>query len=156
MSSYFPFKKKEQEEVAGCFPSLSLTERLIAFGICMCAGTVLDILAWFSVIKIIEGKPQTFALCFSIGIIVSMAGSGFLIGFRRQCSMMFKPSRFITTVIFLSALALTLISALILQSRLLTLIFMIIEILAYIWYVLSYLPFGQKLVIKICGSWCKD
>ena len=157
MSNYFPFKKKSETNFSdACFPSLSLKERLIAFGVCVCIGIVLDILSWFSVVKIIAGKPETFAICFSLGVLVSMAGSGFLIGFKRQCRMMFKPSRFLTTFIFLCALALTLIAALILKSRLLTLVFMIIEIVAYVWYVLSYLPFGQKIVIKICGAWCKD
>ena len=156
MSTYFPFKNKDEEASEGCFPKLTLTERLIAFGVCMCIGIVLDILSWFSVVKIIAGKPETFAICFSLGIVISIMGSGFLIGFKRQCRMMFKPSRFLTTVIFLSALALTLISALILKSRILTLVFMLIEIVAYIWYVLSYLPFAQRMVIRMCGSWCKD
>lgn len=156
MSNFFPMRNDRQNESEGCFPSLTLTERLVAFAACVCIGIVLDILAWFSVLKIIAGKPQTFAICFSLGILVSMAGSGFLIGFKRQCRMMFKPSRFITTIIFLSALVLTLVSALVLKSRLLTFIFMLVEIVAYIWYVISYLPFAQRLVIKFCGTWCKD
>jgi hypothetical protein len=156
MKNYFPMTKKEEDTGDAFFPSLSLTERLIAFGACMCISIVLDILAWFSVIKIIAGRPETFAICFSLGILVSWTGSGFLIGFKRQFRMMFKPSRILTTIIFFCALALTLISALILKNRLLTLIFMIIEILAYTWYVLSYLPFAQRFVIKLCGAWCKD
>jgi hypothetical protein len=155
MSSYFPVREREETK-DGCFPSLTLAERLMAFAACVAIGIVLDVLAWFAVLKIITGQPQTFAICFSLGVLVSFAGSGFLIGFKRQCRMMFKPSRFLTTVIFLSALAMTLVSALVLHSRLLTFIFMLIELVAYIWYVLSYLPFAQKLVIRTCGAWCKD
>lgn len=156
MSSYFPFKNRDEEASDSCFPKLSLTERLVAFSACVCIGIVLDIMSWFSIVKIIAGKPETFAICFSLGVLISMAGSGFLIGFKRQCRMMFKPSRFLTTVIFLAALAMTLISALVLKSKGLTLLFMIIEIIAYIWYVFSYLPFAQRIVIKTCGAWCKD
>lgn len=155
MRNYFPVSE-EQDTSGSFFPSLTITERLVAFGACMLISIVLDILAWFSVLKIVTGRPETFAICFSLSIGISIAGSGFLIGFKRQCRMMFKPSRFLTTVIFLSALALTLISALILKNRLLTLVFMIIEIVSYIWYVLSYLPFAQKFVIRLCGAWCKD
>lgn len=154
MASYFGLKKKEEENEL-C-PSLSLQQRIIAFGICVAVGFVLGILAWMTLFKVIAGKPYSFAICFSLANVVSIAGSGFLVGFKRQFKSMFAKKRWVTTTIYLSALVMTLICALVFKSALLTLLFLVIEMCAYVWYVLSYLPFAQKLAIRLCGSCCEE
>ena len=45
MSNYFPFKNRDEQISDGFFPKLSLMERLVAFGACVCIGIVLNILS---------------------------------------------------------------------------------------------------------------
>lgn len=56
---------------------------------------------------------------------------------------MTNKTRLITSLIFVGSLIMTLISALVFQNALLVLIFLIIQICAYIWYVASYIPFAR-------------
>ncbi|CAG9319019.1 unnamed protein product [Blepharisma stoltei] len=154
MASYFGLRKQEEDDQL-C-PSLTLQQRIIGFGICAAVGFLLGILAWMTLFKVIAGKPYSFAICFSLANVVSIAGSGFLVGFKRQIKSMFDKKRWITTTIYLGALVMTLICALVFKNAALTLIFLIVEVCAYIWYGLSYIPFGQKLAVKICGTCCED
>ena len=147
---------RKDNELESMCPKLSFKERVIGFAVCFAVGAVLDFLAWVSLIGFFEGKPRDFAIFFSAGQIVTILGSAFLIGFKRQFKSMFHRKRWITTTVFLVALALTLISALVLKNPALTMVFLIIELGAYAWYVLSYLPFGQRLAKRICGSLCSD
>ena len=146
---YFEGTKKSLGEMC---PSLSLKEKLIGFSICVAIGILLDIIAWLSFPKLLKGKPATFAICFSLAILVTLAGSAFLVGLCKQITTMFKKKRWITTCIVLISLVMTIVSALVLKSVGLTIIFMIIEMLSYTWYVLSFLPFAQALVKKIFKS----
>lgn len=70
----------------------------------------------------------------------------FLMGPVKQIKRMFQKTRIIVTIIFLSAIVMTLISALVLKNVWLVLIFIIIQYCAFFWYSLSYVPYGRKLV----------
>ncbi len=59
---------------------------------------------------------------------------------------MFSPVRLIATLIYLGAIALTLWAAIGLKSGLLTLVAIIIQFLALIWYTLSYIPYARTCV----------
>lgn len=62
---------------------------------------------------------------------------------------MIDKTRLITSLVFLGALIMTLISALVFKSGLLVFIFLIIQICAYIWYCASYIPFARD-CMKSC------
>lgn len=49
------------------------------------------------------GNTTLFAILYSIGVIVSLVGTGFLIGFARQLRSMFDPVRLWATVVMLLA-----------------------------------------------------
>ena len=61
--------------------------------------------------------------------------------------------RRVASIIFLGALIGTLVSALVFESKLLVLAFLMIQIPAYIWYCASYIPFAQD-CIKSCMKKC--
>lgn len=61
--------------------------------------------------------------------------------------MVDKDRRY-TSMIFLGALAMTIFSATVLQSRLLVLVCLIIQIPAYIWYTASYIPFARQCILN--------
>jgi antibiotic biosynthesis monooxygenase (ABM) superfamily enzyme len=68
---------------------------------------------------------------------------------------MTDKSRRITSLVYIVSLILTLVFALTTNILPLVFIFLIIQICSYYWYTLSYIPFGQKCMKKICESLCK-
>jgi hypothetical protein len=70
---------------------------------------------------------------FVLGTIVSLIGTGFLIGFFQQLKLMFKPIRIVATIIFLGSIAMVFVAAFVLRNDLLCIIMVIIEYLAFSW-----------------------
>ncbi|KAF8919679.1 SFT2-domain-containing protein [Mucidula mucida] len=130
------------------FLGLSRTTRLYGFIGCLAVGFLLSILG--SVVLFL-GQLGIFAVLYVIGTIVSLIGTGFLIGFLKQLKLMFKPVRVIAAIVFLLSIVLVLIGAFVLNSDILCLIFVIIEYLAYTWYTLSYIPYARTAVTKAVG-----
>jgi hypothetical protein len=107
------------------------------------------------------GLTTTFAILYSVGIVISLVGTGFLVGFLRQMRLMFEPVRVVATAVLFAALAMVWwveegaceadlslslakplkyfillkprVSAFVLHIAVLALIFVIILYLAYIW-----------------------
>ena len=69
-------------------------------------------------------------------------------GPKAQFERMKDPTRRTTSIVFIVSLVLTLVSIYALHSKLLTIIFLFIQFSAYIWYVLSYIPYGRDLCSK--------
>jgi hypothetical protein len=83
--------------------------------------------------------------------LVSLVGTGFVIGFASQIKLMFKPVRIIATVVFLGSVGLVFVGAFVLKNEILCIIFVIVEYLAYTWYNLSYIPYARSAVLKLVG-----
>ncbi|KAJ7184236.1 Got1/Sft2-like family-domain-containing protein [Mycena filopes] len=130
------------------FLGLSRTTRLYGFGACLAIGFVLSLLGS---IVLFLGNLTIFALLYGLGTIVSLAGTGFLIGFFTQLKLMFKPVRVIATIVFLASIGLVFVGAFVLGNEILCLIFVIIEYLAYTWYSLSYVPYARTAVKSFVG-----
>jgi len=92
-----------------------------------------------------------FAVLYALGTIVSLLGTGFLIGFLLQLKLMFKPVRILATIVFLVSIGLVFVAAFALHNEILCIIFVIIEFLAYTWYTLSYIPYARTAVLKAIG-----
>ncbi|XP_016564418.1 vesicle transport protein SFT2A isoform X2 [Capsicum annuum] len=73
----------------------------------------------------------------------------FLIGPVQQLSMMMDPVRVYATCIYVGCVVLALICALLIHSKILTLLAIICEICALIWYSLSYIPFARRMVSNV-------
>jgi hypothetical protein len=65
---------------------------------------------------------------------------------------MFKKSRLLLTLLYLGAIVGTVVLAIMLPDNLkaLVLVMLIVQIIAYYLYTLSYVPFGQKILKKCC------
>ena len=134
------------------FPSLTLKQRVIGFAICIALATLFGILAY--VIMII-GNALKFSIPYSICVLCLLGSTLFLIGPLRQLKLMFHKTRVITTIIFLLAIAMTIVSAFIIKSSIMVLLFVIIQILAFVWYALSYIPYARTAVIKFVKHGCR-
>lgn len=116
-------------------------------------------------------KPAPFALCFTLGNISAIACTFFVAGPRKQIKSMSDPKHLISTIIYLAALVLTLVSAIfvcfspcsLFQQRfffahthskpttqlkiwLVTLLAVILQLGALLWYILSFIPGAQSWV----------
>jgi len=137
-------------EGESAFSSLGLTksQRLYGFVGCLVAGFVLSLLG---AILFFVGQLSTFAVLYGLGTLVSLVGTGFVIGFARQLKLMFKPVRVLATIILVVSVVLVFIGAFVLRSDILCIVFVIIQYLAYTWYSLSYIPYARSAVLKGIG-----
>ena len=132
------------EENDSIFPSLSLKERLMGFGICFGLGLLFQFMSFGSMVGVLLGRPNKFAFLYTCGNLISIFGTFFLVGPKRQFKNMTNPYRRKSSMIFLSSIVLTFISLYILHSKLLTVLFVIIQFGAFIYYIMSYIPYGQE------------
>ncbi|KAH6574998.1 hypothetical protein BASA50_010665 [Batrachochytrium salamandrivorans] len=132
----------DMEKMCGDF-NLTRTQRFYGFGICFGVGFLIS---FFSTFALFSGGLALFALFFTFGNVVSLIGTGFLIGFVSQFKKMFDASRWVATCIFLASLALTLVFAFVVKIAFLTLILCVFQYLALLWYSISYIPFARDVV----------
>ena len=85
---------------------LSRMQRLYGFAICVSAGlfcSFLSSLMWM--------KPAKFAILYTMGNVLSLGSTGFLVGFMNQLKNMFKGTRLVATCVYLAAMVMTLVAA---------------------------------------------
>ena len=85
----------------------------------------------------------------SVGNVLGLASSAFLVGPQTQLEQMASPVRLGATVTYLASIGVTVYAALILHEPLLTVLAMAVQFCALAWYCASYIPFGRY-VIKQC------
>eukprot|EP00029_Vermamoeba_vermiformis_P012088 TRINITY_DN689_c0_g1_i1.p1 TRINITY_DN689_c0_g1~~TRINITY_DN689_c0_g1_i1.p1 ORF type:complete len:166 (-),score=28.99 TRINITY_DN689_c0_g1_i1:89-586(-) len=126
-----------------CCPSLSYKQRITGTVVCAVLAFLLIMVSTFFI-----AVPILFAILYSFGNLALILSTSFLVGPLKQLKTMFQASRVISTLLFFIALGLTLFSAIYLGAMLLTILMVIIQFLAFAWYVMSYIPFAQRM---ICG-----
>lgn len=126
--------------------------RLIGFGVCFSVGFLISFLSTISLASL---NLTGFAIMFSFGNIVSMASSCFLFGPKRQLANMFASKRIVATLVYLAALIATLVIAFTTKSVPLVILMVVIQLIAMLWYILSYIPYARSAVangVKGCFS----
>ncbi|KAJ8772018.1 hypothetical protein K2173_027195 [Erythroxylum novogranatense] len=129
--------------------SLSATQRMYAFGACLVAG-----FAFMFLSLIVFSKPIKYALLFTFGNVLAVGSTAFLIGPGQQLSMMFDSERVYATSTYIGCVVICLVCALWIHNKILTVIAIICEICAFIWYSLSYIPFGRQMVSNLMVRFC--
>jgi hypothetical protein len=127
--------ENEMDQMCGGF-QLTRVQRLYAFGTLFAVGFILS---FISTLLLFGGNLGAFAVLYTLGNILSLISTGFLIGFFKQFQKMFDSTRILASGIFLTSMALTLVSAFVIRVQFLTLIFCLIQYLALIWYILLIL-----------------
>ncbi|CAA0833973.1 Got1/Sft2-like vescicle transport protein family [Striga hermonthica] len=108
--------------------TLSTKQRLYGFAICLCAGitcTLLSMLVFFHPIK--------FGITFSFGNLLALGSTAFLIGPKRQLTMMLDPVRIYATAIYIASIIVALFCAVYVRNKLLTLLAIVLEFGALVW-----------------------
>jgi len=144
------------EESDGILPyvnevsTLSWSTRIKAFCICFVLGIALSLLGSFALFM--HKGLATFAVFYTIGNILSMASTCFLMGPFNQMKKMFSSTRLVATLIVIGSFILTLVAAILLNKALLALICIIVQSLAMTWYSLSYIPWARDAVKKTIST----
>ena len=127
-----------------CLPFLSSGERLAGMLICTVIGWYLQ---WGSLSRLLQSlrdwDPGFFAVSYSLGNLVSLAGSLFLVSFSRQLQSALAPERRAISGVFFGSLALSLLLPLVLSGKaagLATLLAVAVQMGSYWVYFLSYFP----------------
>ncbi|KAL5567437.1 hypothetical protein UlMin_030601 [Ulmus minor] len=104
-------------------------QRFLGFAICMVAGITCTLLS-----LIVFSNPIKFGITFTLGNLLSLGSTAFIIGPKQQVLLMLvmlHPARLYATAIYLASIIFVLFSALYVHNKLLTLLAIILEIGVY-------------------------
>ena len=133
-------EEPEDDDPCKCL-NLSWSQRVTGFAVCFGLGCAISIMSTFLIFN-----PVKYALSYSLGNLLSILSTGFLVGPRRQMKYACAPTRIWAFVIYILAIVGTLVSALQFKKKLVTLLFVIVQFAAGIWYTASYVPYGREML----------
>ncbi|KAF6208248.1 hypothetical protein GE061_016700 [Apolygus lucorum] len=142
---------RDDDSTTGIFPNMDATTlswetRIKGFILCFVVGIIISL---FGSLSLFLGKGLTlFAVFYTLGNIVSLLSTCFLMGPVNQVKKMFAPTRVVATVVALSMIVVTFIVAIHLKNAPLSLLCMILQWLAMTWYSISYIPYARDAVRK--------
>lgn len=102
---------------------LTRQQRLIGFVACTIGGFVISLLG---TVLLVTGSLAVFVILYSVGVLVALTGTGFLIGFMKQFKQMFKPVRITFTLVMIAAFIMVWVSVFAIDSTVLAIIFVIV------------------------------
>ncbi|CAI9726730.1 transport SFT2B-like [Octopus vulgaris] len=131
--------------------TLSWSTRIKGFAICFLLGIGFSVLG--SALLFIAKKGLVlFAVFYTLGNVLSLSSTCFLMGPMNQLKKMFAKTRIIATIVVLLMFILTLVAAFALKKPGLALLCVILQSLALTWYSLSYIPYARDAVKKCFAS----
>mmetsp|Transcript_44281 Transcript_44281/g.79436 ORF Transcript_44281/g.79436 Transcript_44281/m.79436 type:complete len:241 (-) Transcript_44281:132-854(-) len=144
------------DEVSEFCPKLTFQQRIMGFGICFTCGYLMTFMSFRLFIKLVEGNPAPFVFLYTSGNILSLMSSMFLSGPKRQLKSMFDEKRWITSTIYLVSLTCSIAICFIPiptgpKIGLLVLL-LLVQMLASLWYTLSYVPYGRASAKRMLRS----
>ncbi|GFR48498.1 hypothetical protein Agub_g10397, partial [Astrephomene gubernaculifera] len=131
--------------------SLPTGQALVYFFSFLAAGGVFLLLAFMLFLPVIILSPSKFALSFTLGCLSIMAGFIQLRGWKQQLQHMASPERLPYTLSYVGSVAATLYAALVMRSYLLSLLCSGLQVVALLYYLLSYFPGGANGVKFMLG-----
>lgn len=123
----------------GCL-GLTYTQRLTGFALCLGSGMLCLLLASVQLFAIVLA-PHKFALMYTLANVLLLGSSVFLVGPVQQMKHMCAEHRAPASIAYLVSLLLTLYLALSHPSILLMLPMMAVQVIAFGWYIGTYIPF---------------
>ncbi|KAJ2716862.1 protein transport protein sft2 [Coemansia spiralis] len=120
---------------------LTLMQRWVGFGGCAVLALFCFMMAIMSLPMMVL-SPQKFATAFSLGGLATIAGIALLRGPRAHTRHLLSRDRLLFTVSYFGSVLSTLFFSAIAHSYLGTLLSVIVQIVALVWYVVSYFPGG--------------
>ncbi|ORX83069.1 SFT2-domain-containing protein [Anaeromyces robustus] len=128
---------------------LSRFQRYVTFLIFCAAGGFCFVLAIFSLSLL---NPKKFAALFTFGSVLIMLSFGILNGPKTQLKSLLVRERIPYTVIYIISMILTLYAAVIKSSFIFTIVASLIQLLALLWFIFTYLPNGPSNLSRMTRS----
>eukprot|EP00735_Rhodelphis_limneticus_P015508 TRINITY_DN9789_c0_g1::TRINITY_DN9789_c0_g1_i1::g.4878::m.4878 TRINITY_DN9789_c0_g1::TRINITY_DN9789_c0_g1_i1::g.4878 ORF type:complete len:170 (+),score=35.16,sp/Q8VD57/SFT2B_MOUSE/41.14/2e-28,Got1/PF04178.7/4.1e-24,Bax1-I/PF01027.15/0.025,ABC2_membrane_5/PF13346.1/0.19,DUF4133/PF13571.1/2.5e+03,DUF4133/PF13571.1/0.071,PGG/PF13962.1/0.21,PGG/PF13962.1/1.2e+02,PGG/PF13962.1/9.8e+02,DUF2207/PF09972.4/77 TRINITY_DN9789_c0_g1_i1:119-628(+) len=132
--------------------SLSKKQRVYGFVGCMALGFIFSCIGTIFLIQLITGNPIPFAFCYTIGNLLSLGSSFFLVGPFKQVQRMVEKTRILATFVYFFAMGLTLYLAIKQPlpttgaNAIVIILLIIVQAMAMFWYTLSYIPYARQCV----------
>ena len=130
------------------FCTCSYETRIKGFGICFVLGWFITFMSTIAIVSIVT-NPAKFAVLYTFGNLISLASTCFLFGPCSQIKSMLKHKRIFATILYFSAMIMTLVLAFKVRKALPVLLSMLLQFIAMIWYSLSYIPYARTLVTNL-------
>ena len=130
---------------------LSRLEKLVGFACCL-AGSVLCFVTCFFLFPVLALKPRKFAMLWSLGSVLFVVSFGVLQGPYNYAKHLVSRDRIVFTTVFFSSVIWTMYAATVRKSTIMTIVASAVEMLAIIYYTVSYFPFGA-LTLTFFGSY---
>ena len=128
---------------------MSYKTRIIGWIACSVVGMVMSII--LSIAFVATGfDVVTYAILFSLSQVISIAGTCFLSTPQGHCKAMKKKHRIIPSIVYFLSIIATIVIAVATQITALVFLFLVIQVVAYYWYTISFIPFGTKIAKKLC------
>ena len=142
------------DENASIFPALSWQNRLFGFGVCCFLGIVLNLCSFGSMTQLLTGRPVKFAVTYTIGNLLTLFSTFFIVGPHKQLQKMGQAHRRTASAAYMASIFLTLLFCFLQPFPLRGFVILICVIVQYCslwWYTLSYIPFGRRTARNIAG-----
>ncbi|KAJ1911150.1 protein transport protein sft2 [Tieghemiomyces parasiticus] len=123
--------------------AMTLMQRYVAFFFCALTGVFCFLLAFFTLPMLVLA-PQKFATAFTLGSLLLMLSLAFLKGLKTHFYHLISVARLPFTISYVGSMILTLYFSVGRQSYLGTLISSILQLVALVWYFVSYFPGGTN------------
>jgi len=127
-------------EEAGWFV-LSRWDRLLVFAACILGAAVCFVVAFF-LMPVLVLKPRKFVVLWTVGSALFLVSFAVLMGPMAYLQHLISAPRLPFTAAYFGSMGLTLYFAIGLHSMIGTLIMGIVQIIALLYYLVSYFPFG--------------
>jgi len=132
--------------------TMNWNTRMQAFLGCFVLGLICSLLGS---VLLLKAKMTGFCILTSLGSILSLISTCFLMGPFKQLKKMFDPIRIVATIVYISMIVLTLLAGFVWSSPPLAFLFVIGQYIAMAWYSLSYIPYARDAVSR-CLCACLD
>jgi hypothetical protein len=120
---------------------------------CSAVGFVISLIGTFVLFGGTSANNiRIFAVLYILGNVIALCATGFLLGPKQQCIKMWLPTRRWSTGFYLLMMIIVFVVAVLKQNVFLVLFLLAIEIIAGIWYSISFIPFARKIVITFFRS----
>ncbi|RMZ78910.1 hypothetical protein DV737_g3690, partial [Chaetothyriales sp. CBS 132003] len=134
-----PAPSRREEEEA--WFALSRWDRLLIFGGCNLAALACFVIC-FALFPVLSIRPRKFAILWSMGSLLFLASWAFLLGPYQYATHLASGPRLPFTAVYFGSIAMTIYFAVGLHSTILTLLSSVIQLVALVWYLVSYFPMG--------------
>lgn len=124
---------------------LSMKTRFIASAVLGIIGVVLSVISFFTFYTSIP----TFVVIFTLGTICSVAGTFFSSGPRKQIEKLKEKEHLIATICLVLSFILVFIAAFAIKHVAACVVFVILEVVAYVFFYITLFPGGVKAIKAI-------